>query len=161
VVANCGGDVMTVPQIDYAALYRQIPVPVAVLTPEFVIADVNLAYLQAAGRSREEVLGRDLFEAFPDNPWDPGDTGVRIMRAALQRVLATGQPDYMDFHRHDTEMPGSGGQFARRYWSVVNAPVFGPDGRVALIAFCPEEVTERMHRFMSVLERDATAGRPE
>jgi PAS domain-containing protein len=147
---------MSGPQIDYTALYRQIPFPVAVLTPEFVIADVNLAYLQAARLSRDELLGRDIFEAFPGNPWDPGDAGVRDMRASMRRVLATGQPDYMEFHRHDVEIPGSPGQFARRYWSAVNAPVFGPDGGVALIALCVEEITDRMRRFMSALEAEAT-----
>jgi hypothetical protein len=50
---------------------------------------------------------------------------------------------------------GSPGQFARRYWSAVNAPVFGPDGRLALIAFCVEEVTDRLNRFMSALAADA------
>ena len=38
---------MTGPQIDYAAVYRQLPIPVLLLTPEFAIADVNLASEQA------------------------------------------------------------------------------------------------------------------
>jgi PAS domain-containing protein len=143
---------MTGSQIDYAAVYRQIPVPVALLTPEFVIADANLVFLHAGGRTREEVLGRDVFEAFPDNPWDPGATGVRNVRASLRRVLATGQPDPMVFQEHDIELPGSPGQFARRYWSGVSGPVFGPEGRVELIAFCPEDVTDRMRRFMSAVQ---------
>jgi hypothetical protein len=45
--------------------------------------------------------------------------------------------------------------FARRYWSSVIAPVFGPDGRVALIAHCVEDVTDRLNRFMSALEAEA------
>jgi PAS domain-containing protein len=150
-----GGDVMTGPQIDYAAPYRQLPIPILVLTPEFSIAEVNQAGLDSVGRSRDELLGRDIFEAFPDNPRDPGDTGVRSLRASLRDLLATGQASPMEFVRHDIEIPGSPGKFTRRYWSAVNAPVFGPDGRVALIAFCVEEVTARMRRFMSALEADA------
>ena len=65
----------------------------------------------------------------------------------------------MEFVRHDIEIPGSPGQFARRYWSAVNAPVFGPDGRLALIAFCVEEVTDRLNRFMSALSADAEDAR--
>ncbi len=142
---------MTRPQIDYAAVFRQLPVPVALLTPELEIADANEAFLRATGRAREDVLGRDVFGAFPENPWDPGDTGGRNLRAALGRVLATGQPDSTEFQRHDIEIPGSPGRFARRYWSGVRAPVAGRDGRVALIAFCVEEITERLSRFMSSL----------
>jgi PAS domain S-box-containing protein len=151
---------MAGPQIDYVAVYRQLPVQVALLTPEFVIADANEAYLEASGRTREEVLGLSIFDAFPDNPGDPAAGGSRNVRAAMQRVLATGQPEPMELQRHDLEIPGRPGQFARRYWSVVNAPVFGPDGRVALIAFCTEEVTERLGRFMSSLRSDAEDERP-
>ena len=146
---------MTGPQIDYMAVYRQLPVPVLLLTPEFVIADVNLAFLQTVARAWEDVVGRDVFDAFPDNPWDPGDTGVRNLRASLRRVLATGQPESAEFQMHDIEIPGSPGQFARRYWRGDHAPVAGPDGRAALIAFCVEEVTDRLNRFMSALSADA------
>jgi uncharacterized protein with GYD domain len=48
---------------------------------------------------------------------------------ARRRVLATSQPDYTEFRRHDLEIPGSPGQFARRYWGAANAPVFA-GGRV-------------------------------
>ncbi len=151
---------MTGSQVDYMAVYRQLPVLVALLTPEFVIADANQAYLQAAGRTQEDVLGRNIFDAFPDNPWDPGGGGSRNLRSALHRVLATGDPEPMEFQRHDLEVPGSPGVFARRYWSATIAPVFGPDGRVALIAFCVQEVTERLNRFMAVLEADPAADGP-
>lgn len=144
---------MTAPQIDYAAIYRQLPVPVLLLTPEFVIADVNEAYVQTIGRTREELLGRNVVDAFPDNPSDPGATGVRNTMASVYRVQATGEPDAMEFQKYDVEV--SPGLFARRYWSMVNGPVFGPDDRVVLIAHCPEEVTDRMNRFMSALAAEA------
>ena len=81
--------------------------------------------------------------------------GVRRSIASLRRVLATGEPDAIEFQKYDVEVQGNSGQFARRYWSGVNAPVFGPDGRMVLIASCGEDVTDRMKRFMSVLTADA------
>ena len=146
---------MTGPQIDYAAVYRHLPLPVLLLTPDLVIAGANDAYLQTMGRTREELLGRDVFDAFPDNPSDPGATGVRNSIASLRRVLATGRPDAVEFQKYDVEIPGSPGQFARRYWSAVNCPVPGPDGSAALIAHCVEDVTDRLNRFMTVLAADA------
>jgi PAS domain S-box-containing protein len=145
---------MTGPQIDYAAVYRQLPIPVLLLTPEFAIADVNLASEQSTGRTRDELLGRDVFDAFPSNPSDPGATTVGHTIASLRRVLATGEPNAMELQKSDIEVPGSQGQFARIYWSGVNAPVLGPDGRVALIAIMAEDVTDRLQRFMSALESD-------
>jgi PAS domain-containing protein len=148
--------VVTGPEIEYATVYRQLPVPVLLLTPDFVIADANLAFLQAMGRNRGEVLGWDVFDAFPGNPSDPGATGVRNSIASMRRVLATGKPEAMEFQAYDVEVPGSPGVFARRYWSGVIAPVFGPDGSIVLIASCGEDVTDRLSRFMSALEADAS-----
>lgn len=142
---------MTGPHIDYAAIYRDLPIPVLLLTPEFVIADANLAYLQVAGRTREQLLGRNIFDAFPDNPSDPGATGVHHLSVSLARVLATGKPDAISLQQYDVEVPGCPGVFAKRYWCPVNAPVFGPDGRVVLIAHCVEEITERVSKFIEGL----------
>jgi PAS domain-containing protein len=142
---------MTGPQVDYAAVFRDLPIPVLLLTPEFVIADMNLAYLQVAGRTREELLGRVVFDAFPDNPADPESRGTRDLRASLERVLATGKPDALSMQKYDVEVPGSPGLFAKRYWCPVDAPVFGPDGRVVLIVQCVEEITDRVSKFIEGL----------
>ena len=104
---------MTGPQIDYAAVYRQLPIPVVLLTPEFAIADVNLASEQATGRTRDDLLGRDVFDAFPSNPSDPAATTISNTLASPRRVLATGEPNAMEFQKSDIEVPGSPGLFAR------------------------------------------------
>jgi PAS domain S-box-containing protein len=148
------GEVMTGPQIDYTAVYRQLPIPVLLLTPEFAVADVNLVFEQTTGRTREELLGRNIFDAFPEDPKDPDSTVVRNSLASLRRVLATGEPDAQEFQRGDIEVAGSPGRFARHYWSGVNAPVTGPDGSVVLIASVAEEVTDRLRRFMSAIAAD-------
>lgn len=142
---------MTAPQVDYAAVFRHLPVPVLLLTPEFDIADMNLAYLQVAGRAREELLGRNVFDAFPDNPADPDTSGPRDLAGSLHRVLATGQPDALAFQQYDVEVPGSGGVFKQRFWCPVNGPVFGADGSVVLIAQCVEEISDKVRRFVSGL----------
>ena len=142
---------MTGPQIDYAAVFRDIPIPGLLLTPQFVIADLNLAYQQVTGRTRDELLGRHLFEAFPNNPDDPGASGVRDIAASLERVLATGKPDALSLQQYDVEVLDKPGQFAQRYWCPVNAPVFGPDGQIVLLVQCVEEITNRVQKFISGL----------
>jgi PAS domain S-box-containing protein len=146
---------MTGPEIDYAAVFRHLPIPILLLTPDFVVADMNLAYLQVTGREREELQGRNVFDVFPDNPSDPSATGVRAISASLRRVLETGEPDVLSMQKYDVEVPGSPGRFTQRFWSPVNAPVFGPGGSVVLIANCVEEVTERVRKFISGLAADA------
>jgi PAS domain-containing protein len=142
---------MAAPRVDYAEVFRYLPIPVILLTPDFDIADMNLAYLRVAGRTREELLGRNVFEAFPDNPSDPSATGVRDLSASLRRVLATGEPDTVAFQKYDVEVPGRPGVFEERFWCPVNAPVFGADGSVVLIAECVEEISQKVRRFVEGL----------
>ncbi|MGW1376314.1 PP2C family protein-serine/threonine phosphatase [Streptomyces sp. NPDC002446] len=133
---------MSGPAIDYEAVFQALPGAVLLLTPQFVIADANAALLHRAGRERRHVVGRRLFDVFPDNPHDPEATGMRNLRTSLERVLATGESDTMALQRYDVEAPGRPGVFEERYWSPVNAPVLDADGRVRLIVHRVEEVTE-------------------
>ncbi|WP_329407543.1 SpoIIE family protein phosphatase [Streptomyces sp. NBC_00704] len=128
--------------IDYAAVFQALPGMVALLTPELVYADVNAEFLRVTGRSREQMIGRHLFEVFPDNPDDGSANGMRNLEASLRRVLATGERDAMALQRYDVESAERPGEWDERYWSPVNAPVLGPDGSVVLLAHRVEEVTE-------------------
>ncbi|MEU2913809.1 PP2C family protein-serine/threonine phosphatase [Streptomyces massasporeus] len=127
--------------IDYASVFQALPGAVALLTPELVFADANLAWLRQAGRSRDQVVGRYLFDAFPGSPRDPAASEVRHLEASLREVLANRKID-MDLQRYDVESAQRPGHWEERYWSVVNAPVFAPDGQIALVIHRVEEVTE-------------------
>ncbi|MFI9075476.1 PP2C family protein-serine/threonine phosphatase [Streptomyces sioyaensis] len=128
--------------IDYVAVFQALPGGVLLLTPQFVIVDANEALLQRAGRERHQLIGRRLFDVFPENSDTSDASGERNLRASLERVLATGHRDTMGLQRYDVEAPGRPGVFEERYWSPVNAPVLGPDGQVQLIVHRVEEVTE-------------------
>src|SRR3989441_8360601 len=92
---------------------------------------------------REESRGGGLFEVCPDNPNDPTATGVRNLRASLDRVLTHRVPDTMAMQKYDIRRSESeGGGFEERYWSPVNSPVLGGDGKVAYIIHRVEDVTE-------------------
>lgn len=115
------------PEMDFAALFAATPSPCLVLTPDLVIAEVNRAYLDATCRTREDLLGRHVFDAFPDNPADPAADGVRNLHASLRRVLATREPDSMALQRYDIPVMGRPGVFEERWWSPINAS--GPGTR--------------------------------
>ncbi|MEV4331914.1 SpoIIE family protein phosphatase [Streptomyces sp. NPDC049597] len=131
---------MTTPPIGYQALFAATPSPYLVLGPDLVILDVNAAYCHATGRSREDLVGQYIFDAFPDNPADPHADGVRNLSASLHRVLRSGEPDTMAVQKYDIPVPGSGA-FEERWWSPINTPVLGPDGQVAWIIHRVEDVT--------------------
>ena len=130
---------------DFLSLFESAPGLYLVLTPELKIVAASDAYLQATMTTREEVLGRGLFDVFPDNPADSEATGEHNLRASLQRVLQGRQPDAMPVQKYDIRRPESeGGAFEVRYWSPVNSPVRNQNGEVAYIIHRVEDVTEFM-----------------
>ena len=134
---------MGIPQPDFRMLFEAAPGLYLVLAPDLRIAAVSDAYLHATMTSRDEILGRGLFEVFPDNPDDPQASGVNNLRASLQSVLEFGRTDTMAVQKYDVRRPeADGGGFEERYWSPQNSPVLDPDGRVRFIIHRVEDVTE-------------------
>jgi len=130
-------------QPDFRALFEGSPDPYLVLAPDLTIVAVSDAYLGATMTRRPEILGRGIFDVFPDNPGDLGATGVSNLRASLERVLAQGVPDAMAVQKYDVRRPESaGGDFEVRHWSPVNTPVFSARGDLAWIIHRVEDVTE-------------------
>ncbi len=130
---------------DFQVLFQAVPgahLLVAPDAPRFTIVDVNRAYLQATQTSRDQVVGKGLFEVFPDNPDDPFADGVRNLRSSLERVLATGKPDRMPVQRYDIRGPS--GRFEERHWAPLNVPLVGRDGTVTHILHTVEDVTARV-----------------
>src|SRR3569623_3333701 len=99
---------------DYQQLFEKAPGRYLVLTPAFKIVAVSDAYANATMTAREEILGRALFEVFPDNPDDMGADGVSNLRASLLAVLKTRAPHKMEIQKYDIREP-DGGKFKVRY----------------------------------------------
>jgi serine phosphatase RsbU (regulator of sigma subunit) len=127
--------------IDYQALFAVTPSPCMVLGPDLVLADVNEAACRVTGRTRGDLLGRYLFDAFPDNPADPDADGVRNLHASLHRVLRRKERDTMAPMKYDIPVADRPGVFEERWWSAINTPVLGPDGQVEWILHRGEDVT--------------------
>lgn len=126
-------------------IFEATPNPYLLLLPDsplFTIAAVNDAYLMATSTERDRIVGRPLFEVFPDNPHDIGATGVSDLRSSLERVLRDGAADGMGVQKYDIPLRDGSGRFEVKYWSPVNTPVFGADGRIVYIIHRVEDVTE-------------------
>ncbi|HZG53651.1 MAG TPA: ATP-binding protein [Pyrinomonadaceae bacterium] len=140
---------------DFRALFESAPGLYLVLAPDLSIVAASDAYLQATFTKREEILGRGIFDVFPDNPDDPTAEGVANLRASLERVLRNGVPDAMAFQKYDIRRTeAEGGGFEERYWSPINSPVFGVDGQAAYIIHRVEDVTEFVRLRQEGIEQD-------
>ncbi|MGA0610804.1 ATP-binding protein [Caldimonas sp. KR1-144] len=131
---------------DFRLLFESAPGLYLALRPDaprYTIVAVSDAYARATMTRREDILGRGLFDVFPDNPDDPHATGVSNLSASLGRVLASGASDTMAVQKYDVRRPAEqGGGFDERWWSPVNSPVFAADGSLSYLMHRVEDVTE-------------------
>jgi PAS domain S-box-containing protein len=152
---------------DYAALFQAASSPSLVLDPALRIVDANRAYLQATGRQLSELVGRHMFEAFPDNPADPEADGVANLNDSLQLVLRTRQRHSMWVQKYDVPSDAGGGGFTEKFWSPVNTPIVDSRGELIGILHEVEDVTpfrEDLARALDFYSREASspaAGQPE
>ena len=127
---------------DYERLFDSLPGLYLILDTGLAIRAVNRAYARATMIDPQAVMGRHIFDVFPDNPDDPAADGVRNLRASLTRVLQTAQPDAMPVQKYDIRKPD--GAFEERYWSPLNVPVLADDGSVRLIIHRVEDASDLM-----------------
>src|ERR1035438_3808188 len=126
-------------ELDFKRLFESAPGLYLVLDPNLRIVAASDAYLQATLTRRADILGQDVFEAFPD----PLADATGNSRASFNRVLQNCVVDTQSFERHDVRKPDSeGGGFEVRYWSAVLSLTFGFNDRTnvpAAIALAVEE----------------------
>ena len=128
---------------DFRLLFESTPGLYLVLAPDWTIVAVNDAYARATNIRREDMIGRALFDVFPGDPNDPTAVAVRKLKTSVERVARERIADPMAVQKYDIRRPDSeGGGCEERYWSPVNAPVFGADGELLYIIHRLEDVTE-------------------
>ena len=143
---------------DFQLLFESAPGQYLVLTVDLAIAAVSDSYLRATMTQRENILGRNIFDVFPDNPEDVNATGVSNLRDSLERVVRNRVSDAMAVQKYDIQRPISqGGGFEERYWSPVNTPVLGPEGEIAYIIHRVDDVTEFVRLTQQRIEQHTIA----
>ena len=140
----------TDPLGNFRQLFEASPDQYLVLSPDLHIVAATDAYLKATLVQRENVIGRPLFEIFPDNPNDPTADGTRNLRLSLEHVLRERTANTMAVQKYDVR--NAEGVFEERFWSCVNTPLLDANGEVCLIIHRAEDVTEYVH-----LKRDQQA----
>ncbi|EQA69623.1 PAS domain protein [Leptospira noguchii serovar Panama str. CZ214] len=126
---------------EYRLIFESLPGLYLILFPDLRIAAVSDSYLKATNTKRDEILGRGIFEVFPDNPSDPNADGVGNLYASLAFVLKEKIPNTMAVQKYDVRRPESE-EFEEKYWSPMNSPILNEKREVIYIVHRAEEVTE-------------------
>ncbi|AOZ99060.1 PAS domain-containing sensor histidine kinase [Flavobacterium commune] len=126
--------------VDFQKVFLSAPSLFLILSTDFTILDLNDSYEKATMKKREEMIGRNLFEVFPDNPNDKLADGVSNLSQSLHSVLKEKKRHVMAVQRYDVQGPD--GVFEERYWSPVNIPILNSENEMDCIVHRVEDVTE-------------------
>ncbi|MET0719820.1 MAG: PAS domain-containing protein, partial [Tardiphaga sp.] len=132
---------------DYTALFRVSPFPYLVMDINLMIVGASGTYLRSVKRTEEDIVGKYLFDAFPEDPDDPESTNAAEVKGSIARALAKGLPDTTPFLRYSVPVETAQGRvFEERYWSTVHTPVLDDDGKPFLVFQNAIEVSD-LYRF--------------
>ena len=126
------------PPIDYGALFHRAPNPYVVLDRELRIIDMNEAYLAVTMSRRDAIVGRNLFEAFP-NEGSINDPSVALVRESLLKALREARTDHLAIVEYQIEGPNGPD---RRVWSATHTPILDADGRAQFVMQHTQDITE-------------------
>lgn len=131
---------------DFRAIFEQSPVNYIVVDTEWRIVAMTDGYLEMAMRKREELVGRNVFEAFPDDPNDPEAKGTAVLRAGLEQAARSKKAEWLPgAQRYPIARPADqGGGYEERWFRALNAPVLDASGEVRYVIHGNEDVTEAM-----------------
>lgn len=78
------------PLKDFKLVFESTPDALLILRPDdaFTIAGASDAYLKETLTVREEIIGKGVFDVFPDNPEAPEAGATTNLRASLSFVVA-------------------------------------------------------------------------
>jgi PAS domain S-box-containing protein len=133
----------TVDQIDFKKLFTSLPEAFVVLKnnpPHFMIIGASDGYLKVTDRKREDILGKNLFEAFPDNSVRAQKTGRGELFDVLEKCGKTGQSVKTGVIRYD--IANEKGEYTIRYWQAIHHPITDDKGEVIAIIQNTEDISE-------------------
>lgn len=107
--------------------------------PGLRIIGQNAAHERATLSNSATLVGKRLFDVFPDNPDLPFADGIRKLFESLCIAAGSGKPHTTDVLRYDQR--DAGGRYIERHWRITNTPVFTTERTLAYMVNHPRDVT--------------------
>jgi PAS domain S-box-containing protein len=115
--------------LNYESLFRALPDPyivIAVDDPDFTVIEESEAHAVMSMVRRQEVVGRPLFDVFPDMSEKYRKTGVSDLLESIRDVVRTGRPNDTSTMRYD--LKDKHGMYVERYFKISHHPLFESTG---------------------------------
>ena len=128
---------------DYIKIFEQSSELLVVIDTNFAIVAVSDAFLKATTTVRENIVSRNAFDVFPDNPDDKTANGESIVRASFNWVIKNKTKNALPVVKYDIPKPESeGGGYEVKYWQATSSPILDDNNNVKYIIHRTEDVTE-------------------
>ena len=132
--------------IDFLSIFEAVPgndLLVKADPPKFSILAATESYTITTGRSKSELIGKGVFEAFPSNPSELNNSGVNNLLASFTQVINNRKSHQLPIQRYD--VVDGDGHFEEKFWSISNTPVLDRAGNVAYIINTAEDITREVN----------------
>lgn len=141
--------------LDFRRLFETLPGLYVVVQPDFTVIAVTDEYLRATHVRREEIIGLNLFDVFPENPADGDARSSANVRASLEKVFQTGKPDVLPIQKYDIQRTAKeGGGYEERYWRLVTFPNFDAADKIPHVTHRVEDITEQVNLQQAGIKQD-------
>jgi PAS domain S-box-containing protein len=131
--------------IDHEKLFQSLAnayIVYGVDDPHFTILEENQAHADIAMVKRTDIIGRPVFDVFPDVSEQYMETGVSLFKESVRKVIRTKQPDLMPNLKYD--LVDKKGNVTQKIWSLVHYPVFDEDNNVIAVCQSTDDITDKI-----------------
>lgn len=140
----------------FAAVFERSPNAYMLLDRELRYVAANAAYLRVVGMQLEDLVGRNVFDVFPNDPEDRDNASRRLMQQSFERVLQSGEADVVPLIRY--RVPGGSiDGIGDRYWRATHTPIMDEGGPAFVLQHTVDVTAWHQHEVLIERERAARA----
>ena len=118
------------------SLLRDMPASIMVLDRDLRFVGASSLYLKTVGLELDQLLGRNLFEMFPE-----AEDRRRPLEESMRRALA-GEDNAIERLAYAIPDPADRTRMTEAWWRCRHNPLVGPDGSIDHVVQITENVTE-------------------
>ncbi|EMD82209.1 HWE histidine kinase domain-containing protein [Pacificimonas flava] len=122
-------------RVDYRRLFDSLPAPYMLVDCNLNIIGANAVYLATVRRTSEDIVGKNVFEAFPGDP-----ERVDVFRNSVKEAM-TGKPTNLVKELFSIPDADSLGGMRDVWWTCYHVPLYGKNGDIVGVAQSALDVT--------------------
>ena len=127
---------------NFRVLFEEAPGSFLILLPDFTIDAVSDNYLLVTKTIREEIMGKNIFQAFPNKFNYLNPTNAPLLTESLNVVLKYKVPDQMELQTYTTL--NTDGTYDVRYLSPLNKAILDENNNVVYLIHSVEDITSQI-----------------